>query len=212
MKYTSANFRTDLFPLGGSIQIEISHLKYSSFLYAFRSPDYILLGLPVEDGKVKYVGNDSEVVFRFIDSGNVYGAQTYVLNTYTVPLPMMMLAYPDIIESISIRMSDRIDTCLPAVFTSTQVQKRRTGAVTNLSLGGVRFRYVGEGSTLGERGDLEIELPGLSSPVSMPATLKSVTAKGGDDGICFDKVVKDKSSPLHQYYATCRKLTHSDSE
>ncbi len=208
LKYASANFRTDLFPLGGSIQIEISHLKYSSILYSFKAPDYLIIGLPVQGGQVKYVENDTDVIFRFVDSGNAYGAQSYVLNSYTSPLPMMMIAYPETIESISVRTSDRIDTCLPAVFTSRN-KKSITGAVTNLSLGGVRFHYAGSAPVLGETGRLEMKLPELDAPVSVSGTVKNSDPEESDDGICFDQVVEDKSSPLHQYYTACKNMMPS---
>ena len=98
---------------------------------------YLICSVPQLRGIWTKVHQENHVVVRYLHKGVVYGFKCTLISLIEEPVPLMLLSYPEEIETVALRKHDRITCLIPA---TVQVDGRSCkGAIVDLSLGGCSF-------------------------------------------------------------------------
>ena len=93
-------------------------LKYKSTIIGWKSPDILLIGMPILNGVYVNLQTNCICIIRYIYRGVAYGFESKVIKNINIfPLPILYISYPEVIEEISLRKHKRIDTQIPAQIT-----------------------------------------------------------------------------------------------
>ncbi|MCX5807642.1 MAG: flagellar brake protein [Proteobacteria bacterium] len=128
------------------------------------------------------VHKESHVVVRYLHKGVVYGFKSNMISLIEEPIPLMLLSYPEEIETVALRKHDRINCLIPA---TVQVDGQSyKGAILDMSLGGCSFVYTtspeSESSQVQKGVDavLSIQIPGSQSERTVELGIVNVRREG----------------------------------
>ena len=148
---------------------------------------YLICSIPQLRGSWIRVHRENHVVVRYLHKGVVYGFKCTLLSLIEEPVPLMLLSYPEEIETVALRKHDRIACLIPA---SVQVEGQPCkGAIVDLSLGGCSFAcpLPPENESLqvekGVDAVLSVQIPGSQSERTVE--LRIITARRDDHRITF---------------------------
>jgi PilZ domain. len=99
--------------------------------------EFLILRLPWIPGLKQRLIPGTWGTLRFVSKGELYGFHVEVLNHAVKPALLLFLAYPEVVETLSLRQHKRVACALPA-----HVHSRRGdgfGIVQDLSQGGCRL-------------------------------------------------------------------------
>ena len=112
--------------------------KFSTLFRGYKSKHFIMADHPRRDGLLLPLQDDTKCIVRFIHEGSIIGFQSRVLVTTTRPFPLFFLAYPDSIETSTLRKYQRFPVKIPVVLTRDEIgeKNQRKSIALNLSEGG----------------------------------------------------------------------------
>jgi c-di-GMP-binding flagellar brake protein YcgR len=124
-----------------------------------------------------------EVAVRYFEGRAACGFKTTVLRRCTTPYPYFHLAYPDSIQDVEVRESERISCLIPAMVKSsagTQVEVQ----IRDLSSSGA---LLVSADSLGVTGDavqlsVELSLGPVKRSLQLSATIRNVQTSQGEQG------------------------------
>ena len=98
---------------------------------------FFMTQVPIESGVDKKLTPGNAAVIRFVESGMVCGFKVNVQHVIMHPFRLIFFDYPDVLEVINLRASERITLFLKA--TLQKDGKNFEGAIRDLSNGGCFF-------------------------------------------------------------------------
>ncbi len=111
--------------------------SYKGTLVGMDRGHYLICSIPQIRGIWVKVHKENHVVVRYLHKGIVYGFKCSIISLIEGPIPLMLLSYPEEIETVTLRKNDRITCLIPA---TVQVDNWSCkGAILDLSLGGCSF-------------------------------------------------------------------------
>jgi c-di-GMP-binding flagellar brake protein YcgR len=88
-------------------------IKLKTTLVGFREEEYLIIQTPRKEGALFALPEAAEMIIRFLASGHVYGFPAHVLRVLGPPFYLTFLAFPQSIETVSLRDTPRLQVVLP---------------------------------------------------------------------------------------------------
>ncbi len=190
--------------IGQTCQVEKKKARAGSVIRGYRKGRFILIDSPFQ-GKESILSVPGEsCVIRFLSDGKVFGFTSALLKTYTTPASLCAIQYPEKIESVSVRQSNRIPVFFPGSV-SAGSKAPVPGALVDLSANGgcfiVRHLVVSKGESL----NLNLLLPDNLNLANMPCLVQSVHATKGKVfmGLKFLFTETEDFEALKIFYTAC---------
>jgi c-di-GMP-binding flagellar brake protein YcgR len=188
-------------PVGEPCQIQMEHGKHPSFFRGYSYPKYILLDGPVSRGVPVVAFSGTLYVVRFINEGLVYGYESMLMKQYTSPVNLWVMRYPDEIQAVNLRKSQRMSTFIPASFASGE--GAITGAIVDISEGGGFFVAPGHAAIQpGQMARMDMTLPNGEKIIGFECKICSVKPNGSkvSFGINFNQLDTVNSQKIKAFY------------
>ena len=191
-------------PVGARCQIQVGKTRYTSTLRGSNFPKFIIMDIPFDNNKPVIVHHHAEGVVRFESGGVISGFEAQVTKQYTSPFAIWVTSYPEEIQSVNLRKSQRITTFLLSKLVSPD-KREMEGAIVDLSEGGGLFVTGSNSVKEGARHLLEVTLPSGETIQELSCVAKSVKQKGEKTlvGLLFNVETNEKYSKLLSFYLSC---------
>ena len=137
-KNNKAGFRLNM-DIGTPLHINIQGLemKIKTKLIGMEAWEYLIIKAPVGyTGIRKKMVEGNKVVVRYIQEGNIYGFEAYILAIIDKPTSLLVIDYPRNVEEKSIRKAERKDCYIPCTLVIEDEESE--GALVDISTGGCR--------------------------------------------------------------------------
>ncbi len=188
------------FQLGGKLE----KLRATGVVAGIIHYEHIMIRIPAIPGILSRLNEGDPVVVRYVYEGNVYGFNSTILAFTNKPALIVFLAYPDEVESVNLRETQRVSCCLSAkVITEGGGYK---AVLEDISLGGCRAcleEGVSESSSLDidQRIELAFHLEGVAQEQVISCRVKHMKkdAQLYQIGFQFDKENKTVLKNVEQY-------------
>lgn len=165
-------------PVGEPCQIQLDHGKHPSFFRGYSYPKYILLDGPTSHGSPVVAVSGAPYVVRFVSGGMVYGYDSMLMKQYTTPVNLWVMRYPDEIQTVNLRKSQRVSTFIPSTLTSAQGDV--TGALIDISEGGGLFSSPNRvEAQSGQSAHMDMALPGGERVEGLECKICSIKSVNG---------------------------------
>ncbi len=125
--------------MGTSLLLNIEGIegKLKSHLIGLIPSEFIIIKAPIGYSGIKeklFEGN--KVTVRYLQHGQAYGFETFLMTLVTKPKMMLILSYPTTINTVSLRKTERYDCYIPCVL---EIEGQDlTGTIMDISLNGCR--------------------------------------------------------------------------
>ena len=100
-----------------NIQIEGKKERFKAILIGMEAPLYLMVRLQIPSSFRNQISEGTIFIVRYLYFGNVYGFRTKSLGSIESPYRISFLLYPDNVESLNIRKSQRVNCFIPAEIT-----------------------------------------------------------------------------------------------
>ena len=151
----------------------------------------------------------SSLKVRHTHLGDVYRFKTKVIGTNQKPFKVTYLSYPDVVEKIEFRDSQRVHCFFPATLAYNDMQVK--GMVSDISLGGCKFRTDDieqvEGLVLKKEGSVTVRFPllGLDGIRAFDGKIKKIEFDVSFSlGIGFRDLDEPSSGVITSYIESAR--------
>jgi c-di-GMP-binding flagellar brake protein YcgR len=168
-------------PIGSAITIEtVSPVrKYQVQLIGFVEGRSILVSSPIRDGNEVLLDKDSSVAIRLLVGKKVCAFETRIIYRSIQPYTYYHLAYPEEVEALQIRNSERVDTRIDAEIDSDfdiVGEWPKPAYIDNLSKSGARMSSP---YSLGEKGhellvSFELSVSGITKRVCISSIIRNI--------------------------------------
>ena len=147
----------------------------------------LLVTTPKVGGKVMIMREGQPFVVRMMIGNRIVGFATTIIRSCARPFPYLHLSYPDEMEQITVRNSQRVRIRLFASLKNSnpdfQFEKPHPAAVIDLSTSGA---LVISGEQLGDLGDkvtlnCAVKVGSVEKLLSLPATIRNVHVEPSDE-------------------------------
>ena len=132
---------------------------FPSYLIGMKPDVFLIIKSPTIITSKNLLAEGSSLVVRYTYLGDVYRFKTDVLGTNHEPFKVTFLSYPDVVEKIEFRDTQRVHCFFPA--TLLYNKSKISGMITDISLGGCKFRTDAieqvEGLLLKKEGDVSLQ-------------------------------------------------------
>jgi c-di-GMP-binding flagellar brake protein YcgR len=132
---------------------------FPSYLIGMKPDVYLIIKSPTIISSKNLLAEGSSLVVRYTYLGDVYRFKTKVLGTNQEPFKVTFLSYPDVVEKIEYRNTQRVLCLFPA--TLSYDKSKINGMITDISLGGCKFRTDAieqvEGLLVKKEGDVSLQ-------------------------------------------------------
>ncbi len=125
--------------MGTSLLLNIEGIegKLKSYLIGLIPSEFMIIKAPIGYSGIKeklFEGN--KVTVRYIQHGQAYGFESFIMTVVTKPKTMLILSYPTTINTVSLRKTERYDCYIPCVL---EIEGQDfTGTIMDISLSGCR--------------------------------------------------------------------------
>ena len=189
------------------IQIEGVRDRLSSYLVGMVPDKYLIVNSPSILGIQNVLYDGVPVVLRYVHLGEVFGFSSKVLHSITKPSKVTFIAYPAIIERMSLRKNQRVNCYIPASMNYKSLQLE--GMILNISHSGCNFvlkniedqvvRYIQPQEFV----ELQFPVLGMEGVQSFKGTIKNTSqdSKGIGLGIKFEDL-DNKIADMIDAYVT----------
>ncbi len=131
--------------IGLDMKIEIYGRSYNTHLRGIKNNEYLIVDTPIKDGSYLNLHKDEQCIVRYIYEGEVFGFATYVIKNFIEPIRILVLEYPQSIESKSLRNSKRVEAFIPlkiAYNAGSEVREEK-GFILDISKDGCKIYFKG---------------------------------------------------------------------
>ena len=166
--------------LGADLLLQFKGIKgfFPSYLIGMKPDVFLIIKTPTIITSEDLLSEGSSLVVRYKFLGDVYKFKTTVLGSNQAPFKVTFLNTPGVVEKIEFRDTQRVHCFFPA--TLAYGKARISGMITDISLGGCKFRTDAvdqvEGLLLKKDGDvsLQFQLLGHEGTKAFQGTIKKV--------------------------------------
>ena len=185
---------------------------FPSYLIGMKPDVFLIIKTPTIISSENLLAKGSSLVVRYTYLGDVYRFKTDVLGTNLEPFKVTFLSYPDVVEKIEFRDSQRVHCFFPAALSYDKT--KISGMITDISLGGCKFRTDAieeiEGLLLKREGDvsLQFQLLGHEGTKEFQGKIKKVEFDiNFAIGVGFRKIDDDARQVVASYVENAREYT-----
>lgn len=156
--------------------------SHRSVIVGMERGAYLICRTPPLPGLWAKLGNSNHVIVRYLYEGIVYGFKCTLLNIINEPFGLLILSYPENIETVKLRKHDRITCLIPATMKVDGTPLK--GAIVDLSKGGCGFAAsVSEEALLteiqpGKELTISVQIPGLQGEEALKARVVNARRDG----------------------------------
>ena len=119
----------------------------------------LIISAPLLNGKLTLLKDSQRFIVRMLQGNNVYGFESSILKSYSVPFPHVHLSHPTDVERIVVRGSRRIETEVVVSVTSEATSNKPLSvSMLNTSATGALLQTTSELGTLNDEVSISIEL------------------------------------------------------
>ena len=119
----------------------------------------LIISAPLLNGKLTLLKESQRFIVRMLQGNNVYGFESSILKSYSVPFPHVHLSHPTDVERIVVRGSRRIETEVVVSVTSEATSNKPLSvSMLNTSATGALLQTTSELGTLNDEVSISIEL------------------------------------------------------
>ena len=140
--------------LGMTLNISFEGLgSFRSTLIGMEQDAYIIVKLPPMPDIPSKLFQKNHIVVRYFHDGNAYGFRSTLTGLVKEPYRLHFLAYPDSVESLNLRKSQRHICLIPAhigIKTLEGGKMDLRGVISDISVGGCSFECTDNGDGMGE--------------------------------------------------------------
>jgi len=148
------------------------------------------------------------IIVRYIHNGIVFGFHSTLIGAMDSPFSLLILSYPENIETVNLRQHVRIPCLIPAVMTINESTYK--GAIIDISLSGSCFVFnLSEGDEKaqiqrGDEGALFFQIPGSQNKVTIKVDMVSVRIDNSKItlGTRFKELTPDAWNDIQIYHDT----------
>lgn len=138
MAHNNSGFRLNM-NLGAALQIEIQGLdaKIKTKLIGMETWEYLIIKAPVGYAGIRSkMVEGNKVVVRYVQEGNVYGFEAFILAVINKPTSLLVIDYPSAVVEKTLRKSERKDCYINCMI---EIDAKETeGALVDISTTGCR--------------------------------------------------------------------------
>lgn len=129
--------------LGMKITTSIRGQKYDVFVRGWYVGRYIITEAPLVNGEPPRLAPNTGCEVHFIKEGDYFTFKTFVMFIYPQVVTLMIIEFPKIVETYSLRKSKRLKANFPVEFSYTEAKKNFTeyGILRDLSLTGALITH-----------------------------------------------------------------------
>lgn len=121
------------------IEIKGKEERIKSILVGMEANEYLVIRIP-EFALVKSkLIEGNYVVVRYVCLGCVHGFRARIMGYTLLPVPVVFLSYPQVVETINLRKKMRVACYIPAIAVIGQHELK--GVITDISSAGCRFKF-----------------------------------------------------------------------
>ena len=192
--------------LASDLFLQLSGYKgfFPSYLIGMKPDTFLIIKTPTIISRQNLLSEGTSLVVRYTHLGDVYKFTTTIVGTNEKPLKVTYLSYPDVIEKIECRDTQRVNCFIPASLAYDKIKIE--GMVTDISLGGCKFRTDSidqiEGLLIRKEGDvtLNFSLLGLEGAKEFKGNIKKVAFDIDFAlGVGFSDIDKDSRKIIESY-------------
>lgn len=166
-------------------------IRCRTVVHGWYYDEYFIIEAPAINGQEIYVNNNDNITVRFILNGVVYGFNTNLLRKVLAPTRLWLMAYPNILETRTLRRYTRLQSLIPVKIKEGQME----AIIIDLSLGGAMLDCTGcTGIPTEEQLTLSFILPNGNDVSDLKADIKSIksNSQGRTIGLEFLHASPDK--------------------
>ncbi|NIA09116.1 MAG: hypothetical protein GWP10_05010 [Nitrospiraceae bacterium] len=206
--------------LGTQLQINIAGVdfKLKSTLIGIKPDKYLIIEAPLTSpygniGHKFFQGN--KIIVRYLYKGTVFGFQSELIEEMYVPLRLLFIKYPVIIEEHNLRVQKRIDCFLPIKIKFKD--KIKEGIILDISEGGcccVSKKAATDKELISVQIDEEVTLkcqfPGIEGEQAISGKVKTIKRDKQQMtlGVMFSEIDPKIKDAIAQYVLAIRKMTN----
>ena len=165
--------------LGIVLRIQLRGMKdtWNSTLVGMAGNRYLIAEIPAIPGLWVKLHQMNNIIVRYLHDGKVYGFYSTLVGEMSEPFRLAFLSYPEDIEIVNLRKSERAPCLIPALISVNGAS--HPGAFTDVSEGGCSFLFdqsnsSGAGVTVGEEILFSVRFIGSSDIKSIKAIVKNI--------------------------------------
>ena len=184
--------------MGASLLLSIEGIeeKLKSHLIGLVPSEFIIIKAPIGYSGIKEkLIEGNKVTVRYIQHGQAYGFETFIISLVTKPKTMLILSYPTTVTTASLRKAERYDCYIPCVL---EIEGQdHAGTIMDISLIGCRC-LLQELSSKSQRlieksplsATLKFESPSDKDNIDLPTLIvnSSVYKSASKVGMTFDNL------------------------
>lgn len=160
--------------------------RYPVKLIGYTPDRSVLVSAPYRGESLLHVDTGDRFVARVVDGDSVYAFSTEVLAVCAVPYAYLHLRYPPGVQGTMLRRGYRVPTETPVLRLCMQDGGRDVEVtMVDVSPGGARLVATAPLGRVGEQFSIEMQPPGLASPVTLPCTVRHVGMRQGAGGSSY---------------------------
>lgn len=192
--------------LASELLLQFKGIKgfFPSYLIGMKPEVFLIIKSPTIIADRDLLAEGSSLIVRYAFLGDVCRFNTDVLGSNRNPFKVTFLSYPDVVEKIEFRETQRVHCLFPATLDYGELEIK--GMITDISLGGCKFRTEAieqiEGLMLKKEGDvsLKFQLPGHAGTKRFSGKIKKVEFDTNFAlGIGFRKMDEDIRQAMTAY-------------
>jgi c-di-GMP-binding flagellar brake protein YcgR len=199
---------------GMPLQLRFEGLSdsYKSTLVGMERAQYLICSVPRIPGIWVKLHRKDRTIVRYVHKGVVYGFKSTLLGIVDEPFRLLLLSYPQDIETVRLRQYDRLPCLIPA--TAKLRDAQFGGAILDISLGGCCFAFSpsseDEVSQVqpGDEIALSAQMPGVPRDLTIRMTVGSIRRQNSRISIggSFKDLENDALTAVENYVGTMAKL------
>ncbi|MBH0193926.1 MAG: flagellar brake protein [Nitrospira sp.] len=189
----AASFLTVGLPLKISLMVEGQKAMYGSALLGWKEHAWLVCEWPLQLGRAAHLSAGTPCTISYLLDGKLVGYRTEVRDVIASPVPLLFIAFPQVVEEMHLRKHARVASSEPALLTRVDQRPEHVsvvspsdyagGLVKDVSRGGCRIAltktppWIRPGVSI----RLEFELPGLGHVTNLTGIVKNSEDRDGTD-------------------------------
>lgn len=189
-----ASFLTVGLSLKLSLTLNGQKGMYGSTLLGWKDYAWLVCEWPLQIGHGTEIPVGTACTVSYLHDGKLVGYRTEVRDMLTSPVPLLFIAFPQLVEEMHLRKHTRVSSCEPVVLErldgesgngNSASSKIVGGLLQNLSLGGCSVVVPQAPAWIrpGTRMRMEFELAGLGHVTNLTGIVKTADAREGTSSL-----------------------------
>ena len=183
--------------------------SHKATLVGMERGTYLICSVPSSRGKGIWITmhKENHIIVRYLHMGIIYGFQCTLIGALEFPFSLLVLSYPEQIETVNLRQHNRIPCLIPAVVKINEHTYK--GATIDISISGSCFVFhlsTGDEPAQVQRGEeatLSMQIPGSQNEVTIKMNIVTIRTDNSKVtlGTRFKELAADTLNAIQNYQA-----------